>query len=65
MAKKVEALQEYHDAKLLKERMAKLPKVFHGMLLQEIADQACWFGPVTREWLEKEITGYERIERHG
>lgn len=62
---KVEPIQEYLDAKSLKERMARLPVYFREMLTNEIADQVSWFGPVDREWLENELAGYERMERHG
>lgn len=59
---KIEPIQEAQDLSSLKERMAKLPKHMEAVLLQEIAGQVCYFGPVDREWLEKELAFYETLQ---
>ena len=62
MAKNVEDLQEYRDAKDLEVRMHKLPSDAQTRIIQNIVSQTCWHGPVTREWLENEISSQEQLE---
>lgn len=58
----VEDLQEYRDAKDLEQRVKKLSGHAELRIIQNIISQACWHGPVTREWLEKEVGDQERLE---
>lgn len=62
MVKKVEDLQEYRDTKDLEERIHKLPSDAQVRIIQNIVSQTCWHGPVTREWLENEISSQEQVE---
>ena len=60
--KNVEDLQEYRDSKDLEARMYKLPSDAQTRIIQNIISQTCWHGPVTREWMENEITSQEKLE---
>lgn len=62
MVKKVEDLQEYRDLKDLESRMHKLPADAEVRIIQNIISQVCWHGPVTREWLDNEISSQEALE---
>lgn len=61
--RKVEDLQEYQDSKDLEERLHKLPSDAQVRIIQNIISQTCWHGPVTREWMENEITSQEQVEQ--
>ncbi|ANU13491.1 hypothetical protein B481_2028 [Planococcus halocryophilus Or1] len=62
MVKKVEDLQEYRDAKDLEVRMHGLPSEAQTVIIQNIINQTCWHGPVTREWMENEIASQELLD---
>lgn len=60
--RKVEDMQEYRDNKDLEHRISKLSNQAEVRIIQNIISQVCWHGPVTREWLEREVDDQERLE---
>lgn len=55
MVLKVEEIQERRDVKRLEAIVCNMSQSQELRLIQNIIEQACWHGPVTREWLEKEM----------
>lgn len=58
----VELMQESIDAKELENRLRELSSHAAERIVENIINQVCWHGPVTREWLEKEVTEQEIVE---
>lgn len=59
----VELMQESIDAKELENRLRELSSHAAERIVENIINQVCWHGPVTREWLEKEVGEQEMVER--
>lgn len=44
-------IQEQKDAAAFKEALAEMPAYQRPIVIEDVIDQVCWHGPVTREWL--------------
>lgn len=60
--RKVEEMQEYQDVQDLLQRITKLSKEAEVEMIRNIVSQLCWSGPITREWLLKEVESQEQTE---
>lgn len=57
-------IQEHKDVRDLQSRLSRLPDRCHKMLTDELINRVCFgHGPVDREWLDEEISSYERVCR--
>lgn len=44
-------IQEQKDAAEFKKALSEMKIYQHKAVIEDIIDQVCWHGPVTREWL--------------
>lgn len=63
--RKVEDLQEYQDVQFLTSKIRNMDDIDKSILISNIIDQVCWYGPVTREWMEEELKFKGGLKVHG
>lgn len=51
----MELNQEMLDQQDFRNKLKSIPAWKKELILDEIISQVCWFGPVTREWLENDM----------
>ncbi|WP_240612026.1 YqaI family protein [Planococcus halotolerans] len=58
----VESMQEYIDTRDFEVRLKNLSERANDRILSNVISHICWHGPITRTWMEDEISSQELIE---
>lgn len=54
-------MNERDDQERIQQQLSRLSYITRLVVLENIVEQVCWHGDVSREWLENEINAqYER-----